>query len=154
MEVTEELVSRTMGAIEGIRALERSNTIPPPMLDSPKCMGCSLSGICLPDETNQLEGKDKGCRRLYPSRDDSIPVYVVGDGALVKKREGRLEVWRYGEKVNDIPLHDVSQVSLYGNASMTQPIMVELMQRDVPILFFSSGGWFMGHTMSTWSKKL
>ena len=29
------------------------NTVtgPPPLIDSPKCPGCSLAGICLPDET-------------------------------------------------------------------------------------------------------
>jgi len=29
----------------------RKGEIPPPLIDSPKCPGCSLAGICLPDET-------------------------------------------------------------------------------------------------------
>src|SRR3984885_10737020 len=32
--------------------------IPAPLVDSPKCPGCSLNTICLPDETNRLFGVD------------------------------------------------------------------------------------------------
>ena len=32
--------------------LNRTEQLPPPLQDSPKCNGCSLAGICLPDETN------------------------------------------------------------------------------------------------------
>ena len=31
--------------------------IPPPLIDSPKCPGCSLVGICMPDETWNLRSQ-------------------------------------------------------------------------------------------------
>ena len=34
--------------------------MPPPLEDSPKCWGCSLCGICLPDETNALRSDTEG----------------------------------------------------------------------------------------------
>ncbi len=41
--------------------------IPPPLEDSPKCGGCSLVGICLPDETSALRwsaGSTDGAEQL------------------------------------------------------------------------------------------
>jgi CRISPR-associated protein Cas1 len=50
----EALVRETEAIIAQAWALARSGEIPPPLEDSPKCPGCSLVGICLPDETNSL----------------------------------------------------------------------------------------------------
>jgi CRISPR-associated protein Cas1 len=39
---------------------------------------------------------------------------------------------------------EVSQVNLYGGVEITTPATVELMQRGVPVLHFTHGGWFQG----------
>jgi CRISPR-associated protein Cas1 len=54
-------------------ALARAGEIPPPLIDSPKCPGCSLVGICLPDETNSLY---QSTTHLQPNGDDSSPVQL------------------------------------------------------------------------------
>lgn len=54
--IDEALVQMTLGSIHRIRELTSRGIIPPPLVDSPKCDGCSLVGICLPDETNLLNG--------------------------------------------------------------------------------------------------
>lgn len=91
------LVKRTKDLISELRAVAESRQIPPPLEDSPKCVRCSLAGICLPDEVNLLRemdgsagskgGGEKGLlgkiRRLLPARDDALPVYVVGHGHTV-----------------------------------------------------------------------
>jgi CRISP-associated protein Cas1 len=41
-------------------------------------------------------------------------------------------------------LIEVSQVNLYGGVEITTPATVELMQRNVPVLHFTHGGWFQG----------
>ncbi len=50
----EALMLETEQTIAQAWELARVGTIPPPLVDSPKCPGCSLVGICLPDETNSL----------------------------------------------------------------------------------------------------
>jgi CRISPR-associated protein Cas1 len=50
------LVAATLNAAARARALTESNEAPAPLVDSPKCNGCSLVGICLPDEINLLRG--------------------------------------------------------------------------------------------------
>ena len=49
--IDDALLSETAAALEAARTLAESGTIPPPLVDSPKCPRCSLVGICLPDET-------------------------------------------------------------------------------------------------------
>ncbi len=51
------LVSRTLELLLQLREVAVRDEPPPPLLDSPKCPRCSLVGICLPDETNALAGR-------------------------------------------------------------------------------------------------
>ena len=48
--ITDELVARTRELAAAFIS-SVGGDIPPPLFDSPKCNGCSLVGICLPDET-------------------------------------------------------------------------------------------------------
>lgn len=51
----EGLVGQTLGAVARARELVAKGTLPAPLDNSPKCGGCSLSGICLPDEVELLQ---------------------------------------------------------------------------------------------------
>ena len=48
------LIAEAESAVARAWDLAGYREIPPPLLDSPKCVGCSLNTICLPDETNRL----------------------------------------------------------------------------------------------------
>ncbi|WP_437635820.1 CRISPR-associated endonuclease Cas1 [Sorangium sp. So ce854] len=52
--IDEALIAATEAAAARAREVTSAAAIPPPLVDSPKCNGCSLVGICLPDETNLL----------------------------------------------------------------------------------------------------
>lgn len=153
VEFDSSLMERT-GALlaEMRRALERG-VVPPPLRNSSRCDRCSLAGVCLPDEINLLSlmGPEKTSpagdkmRMLLASRDDAVPVYVVGQGKTVRKRGERLEIWAHDQgKINEARIREVSQLCLYGGVEVTTAAMVELMQRGVPVLHFSHGGWFLG----------
>jgi CRISPR-associated protein Cas4 len=51
VEFDEALIAETRRLAGAAWALAATGEIPPPLVDSPKCPGCSLVGICLPDET-------------------------------------------------------------------------------------------------------
>ncbi len=51
---TTELEARTSQLIRDTHLAAKQTVIPPPLEDSPKCNGCSLAGICMPDETLAL----------------------------------------------------------------------------------------------------
>jgi CRISPR-associated protein Cas1 len=56
--VDSALIAEAEEAVARAWDLARYGEIPPPLIDSPKCGGCSLNTICLPDETNRLTGID------------------------------------------------------------------------------------------------
>jgi CRISPR-associated protein Cas1 len=52
------LIEEAEAAVAGAFDLAAYGPIPAPLVDSPKCGGCSLNTICLPNETNRLTGID------------------------------------------------------------------------------------------------
>jgi CRISPR-associated protein Cas1 len=145
------LVSRTLELLSDLRSMAASGQIPPPLVDSPKCPRCSLVGICLPDEVNLLSVrgqsiKAEDLRRMAPARDDTVPLYVQTQGATVGKSGDLLEVKNKGEVLQKIRLMEVSHLALFGNVQVTAQALRELCDRNIPICYFTYGGWFQGIT--------
>lgn len=142
----EALISRTLDLIEEARRVADSDFPPPPLVDSPKCPRCSLVGICLPDETNTLAGRHVRTppRRLVPSADAARPLYVTEQGTSVGVREGRYEIRRGAETLASVRALDVSQICVYGNVQVSSHVFRRAFADDIPICFFSYGGWFSG----------
>ena len=153
------LVSRTLDLLAGIRGMASSGQIPQPLVDSPKCTRCSLVGICLPDEVNFLSAKGQAVkqedvRRMAPARDDAIPVYVQAQGAVVGKSRDQLEVKQKGQSLQKVRLMEVSHLALFGNVQVTTQAVRELCDRNIPICYFSYGGWFRGITNGMGHKNV
>jgi len=152
VEFDSALMERAVALLAEMRRTLGRGEVPSPLQNSSRCDRCSLAGICMPDEVNLLSsmgpengsGKEK-IRMLLAARDDAVPVYVVGQGKTVRKRGERLEIWAHDQgKINEARIREVSQLCLYGGVEVTTSAMVELMQRGVPVMHFSHGGWFLG----------
>ena len=148
----DQLRARTNDAISGLRSAAMAGRRPPPLQDSPKCPRCSLAGICLPDETNlfKLGGPP---RPLNPSDDAARPLHVQTPRARLRKSGERLVVDVEGKKT-EVPLVEVSDVAIYGPASVTTPALHSLMREEIPVSWFTSGGWFVGHTVGTGHRNV
>lgn len=170
--ITGELVAETLGALARARAVARSGRIPSPLVDSPKCIRCSLAPICLPDETLAavaLEGdlrepqlalfddlnEDEAqrpsirlddVRRLVPARDDLRAAYVTGFGLSIGKSGERLQVKEKGKLVQELRLNEVSQLNVFGSVQVSGAAIQALCYAEKPIAHFSMGGWFYGLT--------
>lgn len=153
------LEARTRELLAAAHVAQSATVLPPPLDDSPKCHGCSLSGICLPDETLALKAvpaapsaSDDGSdahspiRRLYPSRDEALPLYVQEQGARVGKNKKVLIIRQRGEEIGRARLKDVSQLVLLGNVAVSAQALHLLCEASIPIAHFSSGHWFYGIT--------
>ena len=161
------LLDRTRVLLANLRNTVERGEVPPPLHGSSRCDRCSLAGICMPDEITALQERqlerdtemaangerqrrpngeqEEKVRRLLPDRDDTIPLFVVGQGHIIRKRGERLEVWSHDQgKISEARIMAISKVCLYGGAEITTPAMMELMQRNVPVLHFSHGGWYYG----------
>jgi CRISPR-associated protein Cas1 len=171
--IDEALVSKVHRAVDRARELASRPEPPAPLQDDARCNGCSLVGICLPDETNLLrrmagasldsgpvaqsdpldvsEGDpwglvgvpDEGIRRLHAARDESVPLYVQEQGARVGLDAHELII-RSRNGATTARLAHTSQVCLYGNIQISTQAMRALLDRGIPLSLFSYGGWFLG----------
>ena len=142
------LVDRTRLAVSGLLTTAKEGIIPPPLEDSPKCVRCSLAGICLPDETNALAGRtelgEDGIRRILPVRDDALPLYVQTQGARIAKSGEVFEVFVKKEKIAESRIFETSHVALFGNVQVSTQALQEMCSRGIPVTLFSTGGWYYG----------
>ncbi|MBC7796429.1 MAG: CRISPR-associated protein Cas4, partial [Pyrinomonadaceae bacterium] len=159
VEFTPELILRTIEFLMRARRVAETGEIPPPLVDSPKCGGCSLAGICLPDEINLLQSqKDEKAdspRRLMPLRDDALPVYVQGGhGLSVGLKGDNLEIREKGKTVREAKLFETSQISLFGNVQISAQAIRELASRQIPVVHLSYGGWLNAVTTAPPHKNI
>ena len=149
IDFTDDLEARTRHLVAEARAAALRSDPPPPLADSPMCVGCSLVGICLPDETNLLSCREDApadIRRLYPARDDSLPLYVQEQGARVGKTGAALHVSKGSSVLAEYPLKDVSQLVLCGSVSVSAQCLHLLCESGIPVVHLSMGHWFYGIT--------
>ena len=106
--LTPELRAEALRSIAAAREAQEATERPPPLVDSPKCRGCSLVEVCLPDESRLLreglppdDGLDEqldappeptaaaqrlaGGRRLVASAMETRTVTISTAGAYVRK---------------------------------------------------------------------
>jgi CRISPR-associated protein Cas1 len=144
--ITQELVARTLAAVAEARAVQEAGELPPPLVDSPKCRGCSLVGICLPDEHNALLGRVDRVRPLIPAREEGLPLYVEARGGKLALEGGEIVVKVEGRVVDRVRIVDTSRVVVTGAVSITTPLLLALAEREVPVAIHGWGdqlrGWF------------
>ena len=155
----DELIAATLNMLSEFRRVVSCGLAPPPLADSPKCIRCSLVGICLPDEVHllsQVEDTEDTAevRRLVPARDDNLDVYVQEQGATVGKHGEVLVIRKSQEIIQQVRMLEVSQLSLYGNVQITAQVLRELLDRGIPVCHFSYGGWFSGITHGMTHKNV
>ncbi|MFN4241838.1 MAG: CRISPR-associated endonuclease Cas1 [Tepidisphaerales bacterium] len=155
---TPELEQLTLNAIAAARAATRNTEPPPPLENSPKCPPCSLSPVCLPDETLALQYAPhdptipltldgQPLRRLYPVKDDATPLYVQHQGARVGISRGTLTVTSPDQqRLTTAHLKDTSQVVLCGNILISPQALHVLADAQIPLIHLSSGHWFYAIT--------
>jgi CRISP-associated protein Cas1 len=186
IEQTQDLERTVLKAVQRARELSLSGQLPPPLEDDPKCFGCSLSGICLPDEVRALQkepeeqppaqydpsvfelGDDpwgfgepppapepaRPVRRLFPARDDKIPLYVQGQGAALRLQGDRITITALDEKPIHVRVANTSSVTLLGNVQLTTQTQRRLMEEGIPLIFATSGGWIVGRSIGSDTKNV
>jgi CRISPR-associated protein Cas1 len=167
------LIAGTEAQIQQAWATAMRGELPPPLVDSPKCPGCSLVGICLPDETLRI-GADVEARSeqlslfealprkpvrpevrpLVTPRSELRPLYLNTQGVRVGKSGGVLQVRDKDSLVQEVRMGEICQVSLMGNVQLSTQAIQALCEAGIPICYFSMGGWFYGITTGLNQKNV
>jgi len=148
----EALRAKTRAAVSELRLAAAAGRLPPPLVDSPKCTRCSLAGICLPDEIAFFR-RGLAPRPLNPAADTALPLYVQEPGARIAK-SGEVLVVETEECKTEVPLGEISELVLHGPISLTTPTVAALLREEIPVTYASTGGWVLGHTISTGHRNV
>lgn len=151
----DELIARTIQVTADMRRIATQQTPPVPLVDSPKCPRCSLVGLCLPDEHNALLSRSTTPpRRMVPSAGAARPLYVTEPGAVVGTRASRIEVTYKGSRLASVRPFDISQICVFGNVQVTTQALRDCFANEVPVAYFSTGGWLDGIATGLVSKHV
>lgn len=85
-------------------------------------------------------------RRLIPARDDKRPLYIATAGVSVGRKSELVQVREKGEVVAEIRISDLSHLAVFGAATVSTALLQTLCEKDIPVSYFSSGGFFYGLT--------
>jgi CRISP-associated protein Cas1 len=143
--LTDELIATTLRAASELRLTVAAGRLPPPLDHSPKCVRCSLLPVCLPDEVNWFR-KGAVPRTPPPPASPALPLYVQHPGARIGKRDATLLIQAEGLEDRTVPYDEVSELVLAGPVSLSTPAIHELLRRDVPVAWMSTGFWYLGST--------
>lgn len=183
LAITDDLMAETIATAERARAVAVAGQIPAPLENSPKCPRCSLVGICLPDETRlsmtlpeivedtaepvaeQLDlfpaltgghrpPANTAVRRLVPARDDLRPLYLNTPGLRVGISGNLLQIKERDKLLQEVRLGEICQVNLHGNIQLTTQAIQTLCAEEIPVAYFSGGGWFYGITRGMGLKNI
>jgi CRISPR-associated protein Cas1 len=81
-------------------------------------------------------------------------IYVREQGSSLHKRGGRLLVEKDGKLLLEIPLRDTECVAVFGNVQVSTQALSELLERSIPLAFFTRNGRFKGHLAPEASKNV
>jgi CRISPR-associated protein Cas1 len=160
-----ELIAWTEDLIQRAWTTAERGEIPAPLEDSPKCPGCSLAGICLPDETlraaAEMEAEPvqfglfgepprkrpkREVRPIVSARSEMRPLYLNTQGMRVGKSGGVLQIKENDKVVQEARIGETCQVNIFGNVQISTQAVQALCEAEVPVCYFSMGGWFYGIT--------
>jgi CRISPR-associated protein Cas1 len=169
----EALIAETEALILEAWGLAEAGDIPAPLVDSPKCPGCSLVGICLPDETWRAAAEEveeprqlalfdvpvrkpvkREVRPMMTPRNELRPLYLNSQGVKLGKSGAVLTVKDKDKLLQEARIGEICQVNLMGNVQVTTQAVQALCEAEVPICYFSMGGWFYGITIGLNTKNV
>lgn len=85
-------------------------------------------------------------RRLIAASDEKRPLYLNTPGLYVGRSSEILHVKDKKETVLKVRIKDLHHVALFGSIGISTPAIQTLCEKDIPVTYFSMGGWFYGLT--------
>ena len=85
-------------------------------------------------------------RRLIAARDDTRALYIATAGVSVGRKSELVQVREKGEVVAEVRISDLSHVAIFGAGTVSTALIQTLCEKDIPVSYFSSGGFFFGLT--------
>jgi CRISPR-associated protein Cas1 len=91
---------------------------------------------------------------LIAARDDTRALYLNTPGYRVGCKDEVLVVKDKDRVIEEVRMRDVSHVALFGNIQISTQAIQSLCEQEVPVTYFSMGGWFYGITRGHGMKNV
>ena len=114
----------------------------------------TASCLCLPLGSLPRKPPRRELRRLIVPREDRKPVYLNTQGLRVGKSGDVLQVKEKDALRQEVRLNEICQVNLMGNIQVSTQAIQALCSAEVPVCYFSQGGWFYGITSGLTTKNV
>jgi CRISPR-associated protein Cas1 len=88
------------------------------------------------------------------ARDDKRAVYLNTPGLRIGRKEATLTIKDPDKLIDEVRLADVSHVALFGNIQISTQAIQSLCDAEIPLTYFSGGGWFYGLTQGHGLKNV
>ncbi|HUG70746.1 MAG TPA: CRISPR-associated endonuclease Cas1 [Pirellulaceae bacterium] len=160
IDIDDALILRTREAVALAREVADLPRPPAPLINSPKCPKCSLSAICLPDETNRCRAREGQANDVVlvrlpaTPRDDLRPLYLNTQGLFVGRKSELLQMKEQGKVTQEFRLREINQVNLFGNIQLSTQAMQALLELEIPLVLHSQHGYFYGMLQGTGLKNI
>jgi CRISPR-associated protein Cas1 len=94
----------------------------------------------------QRPAQEGSVRRLVASDLDTKALYINTPGVSVTRKGETVVVKDGGSVLADVRIKDLHHLAIFGPVSLSTALVQILCERDVPVSYFSLGGWFYGLT--------
>ncbi len=76
-------------------------------------------------------------------------LYLVEEGACLRKQHSRLVITKGTETIREVPIEKVDAVVIFSGTHLTSPCAEFLLEKGIPVTFLSARGKFFGRLEST-----
>jgi CRISPR-associated protein Cas1 len=100
----------------------------------------------LPEPRFPRSAAEGEVRRLIAPDVDTKVLYVNTPGVFLAKKGETVAVKEKGEMISEVRIKDLHHLAVFGAAQISTALIQTLCDCEVPISYFSMGGWFYGIT--------
>jgi len=93
----------------------------------------------------RLAGEGEVRRLIAPDVDTKV-LYVNTPGVAVTRKGETVIVKEKGDTLAEVRIKDLHHLAVFGSAQISTALIQTLCEQEVPISYFSMGGWFYGLT--------
>lgn len=152
--IDDDLVDLTRTLHREMRDSFRLEAIPRPLVNDSRCGGCSLNGICLPEEVNYLNRRAVVVRSLRAPLEERYPLHLTEPGSKVGVSGEELVVRCRSEEIGRARLCETSEIILHGNCQISSQALRVCAREEIGVSFYSFGNWFVANLQGLSSKNV
>lgn len=93
----------------------------------------------------RLAGEGEVRRLIAPDVDTKV-LYVNTPGVAVTRKGETIIVKEKGETLSEVRIKDLHHLAIFGAAQISTALIQTLCEHEIPVSYFSMGGWFYGIT--------